>query len=130
MVKTGIFLSGVVCGVAVTAVAQSSTVASELKQIQDTSLRAVETQDAKLWGQGVSDDILIIPPDGRAITKQQRSDEIAHAVSAGPAAQGQKPVYDRAEYKLRIYGDDVAFTSWLNPRPMAIRMVIALHACS
>jgi ketosteroid isomerase-like protein len=58
----------------------------------------------------LADDVVIIPPDGRRLSKAERLDEIKRGDASGP---GSNPVPQQKEsgYSARVYGDVVVMTS-------------------
>ena len=107
---------GLCIGIAITLGAQGAT--ADLDRAQDQMNAAARKQDTTAWEKFVTDDLLVVPTDGRGQNKGQRIETIkkGEGIAVGGSSDGIEALRKRPEYRVRTYGD-AAIVTWINPPP-------------
>lgn len=106
-------VGGIFVGTAITLGAQAAMTA-ELDRAHEQMMAATRKQDTVAWEKLVTDDILVVPSDGRVLNKVQRIEDIKKGGGLGLSADGLDVLRKRADYRVRMYGD-TSIVTWVNP---------------
>lgn len=107
-------IGGVLLGIAVTTLAAQNNRLAELDRAHEQFMTATRGQNTAAWTNAVTDDIVIVPSNGRSLNKAQRIEQIKKGEGIGAAADGLKALQTRKDYRVRMY-DDTAIVTWINP---------------
>lgn len=110
-----IAVAGAAFGVIATLTAQGNA-AQEVLKVENAAQDAARKQDIAAWERTVTDDAMIVLPDGKVQTRAERAADIKNGVNAGPASGGT-PTGQQKNYKARVYGDTVITTWDGGPQP-------------
>lgn len=108
---------GIAVGLGLAAGAQNNAV-QEVEKAETAIQQATLKQDVAAFSQSVAADAIIIPPDGRLLSKGERAEQITKGEAAGPAAN-PTPITQQEGYKARVYGDTVIITAKTRMTPDA-----------
>jgi hypothetical protein len=107
-------IGGVLLGIAVTLGAQGNWMA-DVDQAHEQFMSSTRQQNTAAWVNVVTDDVMVVLGDGRALDKTQRIAEIKNGEGiGGRASDGLKAIQNRKDYKVRLY-DNTAIATWINP---------------